>query len=168
MVSTHAGTSPVPAPSGQEAAMSRALSRWRAPRGRRRQRETLPGRTSSAWHARPATPPRHSGTAPAKPPDGAFPQAHPRRRFCRAPSAAAAARHVAAVQAKETRHGRLDRTHSLRPVYCRSSCRDHRRGMRGHPPGGDKPHPDRSSNRSRDPGRTLAERCGRSRSAPLR
>ena len=53
--------------------MSRALSRWRAPRGRPRQRETLPGRTSSAWHARPrylAKAFRHGASQAA---DGAFP-----------------------------------------------------------------------------------------------
>ena len=67
--------------------MSRALSRWRAPRGRPRQRETLPGRTGSARHTRPrylAKAFRHGASQAA---DGAFPQAQPRRRFCRAPSA---------------------------------------------------------------------------------
>jgi len=68
--------------------MSRALSRWRAPRGRPRQRETLPGRTSSAWHARPRYPAkafRHGASQAAgrrlpsrTPPGGASVVHHPR------------------------------------------------------------------------------------------
>jgi hypothetical protein len=37
-------------------------------------------------------------------------------------------------------------------------ARGHRRGQRGHPPGGTQPHPDQPASRHRDPGRALARK----------
>jgi len=65
MVSTHVGASRSRL-SGQEAAMVQRAISVAGSRERQQQRETLPGRTSSAWHASSVTSPRRFGAAPAK------------------------------------------------------------------------------------------------------